>query len=101
VTTSLQTPADDHYRSGRRDGLALGALALSLVAFVNVLSLEKALLAAGLAVLALKAAPALPASRKAQWALGIAIVYIVSWFAFLVIFHDRLAHLFQLLEQLG
>jgi len=101
VTNSLQTGPDDSYRAGRRDGLALGALALALVAFVNVLSLEKALLAAVLAVLALKAAPAGPASRKAQWALGIAAVYIVTWIALLVIFHDRLAHLFQLLEQLG
>ena len=101
MTNPLQTPADDHYRTGRRDGLAIGALALALVAFVNVLSLEKAVLAAVLAAVALKSAPGAPASRKAQWALGIAIVYIVSWLVFLVIFHDRLAHLLQMLEQLG
>jgi hypothetical protein len=101
VTSPLQTPADRHYQTGRRDGLALGALALALVAFVNVLSLEKALLAAGLAVLALKAAPGAPANRKAQWALGIALFYIVSWAAFLVIFHDKLARLIQLMQQLG
>jgi hypothetical protein len=101
VTNPLQTGPDGGYAAGRRDGLALGALALALVAFVNVLSLEKAVLAAVLAVLALKAAPGAPASRRAQWALGIAVFYVVSWLALLVIFHERFFRLLQLLQQLG
>ena len=101
MTHDLQPAADDRYRAGRRDGLALGALALSLVAFVNVLSLEKALLAGGLALLALKAAPPAAPSRKAQWALGVAVVYVVTWIAVFVIFHERFVRLFELLQQLG
>jgi hypothetical protein len=113
VTQDLQPSADDRYRAGRREGLALSALAMALVAFINVLSLEKALLAAGLALLALRASPIAPPGRKAQgvlgivldhkaqWALGIALVYVVSWVALIVIFHEKFARLFQLLQQLG
>jgi hypothetical protein len=98
VTNSLQTGPDDGYRAGRRDGLALGALAIALVAFVNLLSVEKSLLAAALALLALRTAPA---SRRAQWALAIAGLHILTWVGVLVVFHDKFARLLQLLQQLG
>ena len=98
MTNSVQTNASDSYRAGRRDGLALGALALALVAFVNVLSLEKSLLAAGLALLALKTAPS---SRRARWALVIAGLHILTWMVVLVVFHDKFGRLLQLLQQLG
>ena len=102
MTQDRQTGADDSYRAGRRDGLALGALALALVAFVNVLSVEKSLLAVVLAVLALKAAPAeAPASRRARWALVVAGLHILTWIGVLVLFHDKLARLLPLLQQLG
>ncbi len=90
--------AADAYKSGRRDGLALGALALALVAFVNVLSVEKSILAVVLAILALKAAPG---AVRAKWALGIAGLHIVTWVTVLVLFHDKLAQLLKLLQQLG
>jgi hypothetical protein len=92
---------EDSYRAGRRDGLALGAFALALLAFVNALSLEKAILAAVLAVLALNAAPGGAKSRLALGALTIASLYIVSWVALLIIFWDRISQLIHLLQQLG
>ena len=102
MTQNLQPGPSDDYRAGRRDGLALGALALALVAFINVLSLEKSLLAVGLALLALKAGPAAArASRRAQWALGVAGLHVGTWVAVLAIFHDKLSRLLQLLQQLG
>ena len=91
-------PEADAYKAGRRDGLALGALALALVAFVNVLSVEKSILAVVLAILAFKAAPG---AARAKWALGIAGLHIVTWVTVLVLFHDKLGQLLKLLQQLG
>jgi hypothetical protein len=90
--------AADAYKAGRRDGLALGALALALVAFINVLSVEKSILAVVLAILALKAAPG---SRRVNWALGVAALHIVTWVTVLVLFHDKLGQLLKLFQQLG
>lgn len=98
MTDLPQTAHQSAYSAGRRDGLALGALALSLLAFVNLLSLEKALLAAALATLALKAAPG---GRLARWALGVAGLYIVTWITVMIVFHDKVAKLLQLFQQLG
>jgi hypothetical protein len=92
---------EDPYRAGRRDGLALGAFALALLAFVNALSLEKAILAAVLSVLALTAAPGGRKSRLAMGALGIASFYIVSWVALLIIFWDRIPQAIRVLQQLS
>ena len=95
VPKTADSPA---YHAGRRDGLALGALALALVAFINVLSVEKSILAVVLAILALKAAPG---SSRVNWALGVAGLHIVTWVAVLVLFHDKLGQLLKLLQQLG
>jgi hypothetical protein len=91
-------PEDAAYRAGRRDGLALGALALALVAFVNLLSVEKSILAVVLALLALKGAPQ---SRRARWALAVAGLHIVIWIVAMIVFHDKLAQLLKLLQHLG
>ena len=98
MTQNLQPGPSDDYRAGRRDGLALGALALALVAFVNILSVEKSILAVVLAVLALKAAPS---SRQAKWALGVAGLHILTWVTVLVLFHEKIAQLLKLLQHLS
>lgn len=88
-------------RRGRSDGLAFAALALSLVSFTNLLGAEKAALAIVLAVLALRSATP-GAVRTRSWAaIALASIYIVSIATVLVMFREELAHLIQLLQDLG
>ena len=53
-------------RRGRSEGLATAALAVGAVAFLNLLGVEKGILAIVLAVLSLRNAPAGPPPRRAQ-----------------------------------
>lgn len=90
------------YLRGRRAGLAAGALAAAVVAFVNLLGLEKALLAATLAFLALQRMPAGAPGRKLAVAAACAAgAYAVTWLVILAVFHEKLFELFQLLQKLG
>jgi hypothetical protein len=92
------------YDEGRRVGLATAALTLSIVAFINLLGLEKSALAIVLASLALVgASPATAAAIRARVRTAIAIggVQIVMLLTLLVVFRDRLAQLIHLLQQLG
>ena len=99
---SATDPTDGAYERGRRIGLATGALALSVVAFVNLLGLEKSILAVILALLALRgSASAVEGAPRARAALIIAVLHIVTIAAVLVIFHDKLLQLLHLLEKLG
>ncbi len=83
-------------------GLATGALALSVVAFVNLLGMEKSILAGVLALLALQgAAPAADLIRRGRIALAIAVVHILTVIFLLVVFHDKLLQLLHLLQKLG
>lgn len=90
------------YQRGRRMGLATGALALSVVAFVNLLGVEKSALACVLAGLALKgAAPAADVIRRGRSALAIAVIHIITIGFVLLMFHDKLLQLIHLLQKLG
>jgi hypothetical protein len=95
-------PAYGAYERGRRVGLATGALALSVTAFINLLGMEKSILAGILALLALRGSAALAeVIRKARVALAIAVVHIITVVAVLAVFHDKLLELLHLLEKLG
>jgi Na+-driven multidrug efflux pump len=97
-----QTHSDSAARSlGRTEGLATAALALSLVSFVNLLGAEKALLAIVLAALALGRAGVSRARSRSLVAIGFSLVYLLTIGVVLVAFHDKLAHLIQLLRELG
>jgi len=86
---------------GRGEGLALAALALSIVSFVNMLGAEKALLAIVLAVLGLRSAHS-RASRRWCWiAIALASVYVATILLVLVLFHDQLGQLIHLLQTLA
>lgn len=103
MSTMPQTdPIYAAYQRGRRMGLATGALALSVVAFVNLLGMEKSILAGVLALLALQgAAPAADLIRRGRIALAIAVVHILTVIFMLVVFHDKLLQLLHLLQKLG
>lgn len=92
------------YREGRSAGLAIGALSMAAVAYINLLSLEKSLLAIVLAWIVLSRAARGPARTRAGWALGIAIAHVVIWVAaiiYFVYFTDGFAKLVQMLGRLG
>jgi hypothetical protein len=90
------------FAEGRRTGLAIAALAASIVAFINLLGMEKGILAVVLSVLALRgAAPATRARRLALAALGIAFLYVLTFVIVLILFHEKLGELIRMLQQLG
>lgn len=101
-TTPETDPTYAAYQRGRRMGLATGALALSVVAFVNLLGLEKSILAGVLALLAVRgAAPAADVIRRGRVALVIAVIHILTIGFLLFAFHDKLLQLLHLLQKLG
>lgn len=90
------------YDDGRRAGLATAALALSITAFINLLGVEKSLLAIVLAVLALQGTErARTALRRGRAALAIGIVHVVIFVTALVAFHRQLAQLIHLVLKIG
>lgn len=103
--TGLISAQDDSRQAallqGRREGLATAALAAGCVAFINLLGAEKALLAITLAGLALGALPAGPARGRALAALGLGAIYLVTMIVVLILYHDKLARLLELLKDLG
>ncbi len=103
--TNLQSGAPSEaslaYRDGWRSGLALGALAIAVVAFINLLSMEKSILAAVLAIVAIKGAGPGPTTRRGWLALGVAALHIVFAATVLILLHDKLARLLHLLQTLG
>lgn len=88
-------------RQGRREGLAVAALALSLVAFLNLLGTEKSVLAIILAALALSGSRDPHIRRRASIALALALVHLITIAVVLVLFRDRLGDLIRLLQTLG
>ncbi|CAN5510575.1 hypothetical protein BH10PLA2_BH10PLA2_03150 [soil metagenome] len=90
------------FEAGRRAGLATAALALSLAAFFSLLGAEKALRAIGLAVLARRGSrPGSATRRLATWAMGIAVVFLISIALVLICFWKELTELVNYLRQLS
>jgi hypothetical protein len=84
------------YRQGWRAGLALGALAIAVTAFINMFGFEKPILAMLLALVALNGAIG-PARGRAKLAIALASAHALLLVAIIVLFHDKLARLFALL----
>jgi hypothetical protein len=106
MSNSIQGPQRDPdqtaYEEGRRFGLATAALALGVVSFVNMLGIEKSILAIVLAVLAIHGAGFRTAvRRRGRTALLIASVHVVTSVVVLVIFRAKLTELVQLLHKLS
>jgi len=95
-------PAQTAYEDGRRFGLATAALALGVVSFVNMLGIEKSILAIVLAILAMQGAGFRTAVlRRGRTALILASVHVITSVVVLVIFRARLMELVQLLHKLS
>jgi hypothetical protein len=101
VPDAAPTQVSIAYDDGRRAGLALGALALAIVAFVNLLSVEKSILAAVLAIVALRGARGGVAVTRGRLALGIAAAHLVIAAIAFALLRDKLAELLHLLKTLG
>jgi hypothetical protein len=86
---------------GRGQGLAIGALALSLVSFVNLLGAEKSILAIVLGDLAWSASRDRTVRRRSFAALGLSMLHIGTLVVVLIIFHEKFGQLIQLLYKLG
>jgi hypothetical protein len=90
------------YEEGRRTGLAIAAFALAIMSFINLLGVEKSILALVLAVIAMYGAPrGAEVRRWSRNAIGLAAVHIVIFVVFIVLFHQKLGQLILLLQKLG
>lgn len=88
-------------RRGRSEGLAIAALALGVLSFIQLLGMEKALLAIVLGGLALRGTVTARSRRQAWTALALGAAYLVITVSVLLLFQDRLAELIRLLQTLG
>lgn len=96
IPATASDPAAVAYDEGRRVGLATGALALSVVSYVNLLGIEKSLLAIALAIVALQGAGSFHAAlRRGRVALAFALIHAVTVVAVVAIFHEKLTQLFK------
>ncbi len=97
------TPVDiaDARDNGRREGLAMAALALSLVSFLNLLGAEKSILAIVLAVMAMSHSTSKTAHRRSLIAISLALVHIVTIAVVLVLFQDELGEFIQTVNKLS
>lgn len=94
------------YRRGRRTGLATAAFALAVIAYLNLLGIEKSLLAIVLAAMALKDSLLPAVLRTRTWiALGLAAVHTVTVVVIVVVFADKLSllarYVLELYHSLG
>lgn len=86
---------------GRREGLALAALSLSLISFLNLLGVEKSILAIVLAAAALAGPKDEPGRRRSFIALGLSALHVVTIVVVLIMFREQLGELLRLLSKLS
>ncbi|QPC91901.1 hypothetical protein [Mesorhizobium sp. INR15] len=89
------------YREGWRAGLVLGAVAVAVAAFINLLSMEKSILAIVLALIAIRGAGPGRTRFRGRLALAIAAVHLAVAATVFILLHDKLERLFSLLQSLG
>jgi hypothetical protein len=90
------------YDAGRRAGLAISALALSLVGFLSLLGAEKAILAIVLGVLAVRGGQGrTAATRMGLVAVTLGVVWLVSMAVLLIVFWPKVMELAELLQRLS
>ncbi|HQR05659.1 MAG TPA: hypothetical protein PLN21_02500 [Gemmatales bacterium] len=100
--TSVDNQLAQAFAAGRRAGLAIAALAVSLVAFLSLLGAEKALLAIALGILARHGAkPGSAGRRLATAAIGIGTVFLITITFVLIVFWKQLVDLVHHLMQLS
>jgi hypothetical protein len=102
--SSTQTPhagLAEARDEGRRQGLAIAALALGLISFLNLLGAEKSILAIVLAAIAMSGSGSGAVRRRSLAAIGLALLYLLTVAVVLVLFREELGQLIQLLQKLG
>jgi hypothetical protein len=102
--SSTQTPhagLAEARDEGRRQGLAIAALALGLISFLNLLGAEKSILAIVLAAIAMSGSGSGAVRRRSLAAIGLALLHLLTVAVVLVLFREELGQLIQLLQKLG
>jgi Na+-driven multidrug efflux pump len=95
-------PILEAHETGWRSGLAVGAMAVSVVAFISLWGIEKALLAITLAFLAFRGSRrGEEARRLAGQAIVIGCVYVVTIIMLLIVFRSQLAQFLQMMHKLS
>jgi Na+-driven multidrug efflux pump len=97
-----RNPILQAHETGWRSGLAVGAIAVSVVSFISLLGIEKALLAITLAILAFRGSRRGEGARRlAGQAIVISCVYVVTIIMLLIVFRSQLAKFLQMMHQLS
>ena len=93
---------DDLYIVGRRDGLGIAAIVVAIVAFVSLLGIEKAVVAAVLGRLAMQGAPqGSRARRLGSVGLILGATYAVTFIVLIIVFREQLGAVISALEALS
>jgi uncharacterized BrkB/YihY/UPF0761 family membrane protein len=98
-TEAVQRDVAAARNQGRRQGLAIAALALGLVSFLNLLGAEKSILAIVLS--AMSGSVSRQVRRRSLAAIGLAILHLVTIGVVLVLFQEELGQLVELLQKLA
>lgn len=96
-------PSADTSALGQKFAFATASLVLGLACFVNLLGLEKAILAVIFGVLALRRSPPPALDQRRGWAwigVGLGATSLLAVPTFLLLFRDRLAVLLDALQKL-
>ena len=86
---------------GRRQGLAIAALAVGLISFLNLLGAEKSILAIVLGVIAMSGSSSRLVRQRSFIAIGLALLQIVTTGVVLLLYQDELGQMVKLLSKLS
>ncbi len=103
--TTAENPREqvtEAFRAGRRVGLGIAALALSLVAFLTLLGAEKAILAIILGALAIRGSgPHTQARRLGSAGIMIGCLFLLALIGGLIVFWEQVREFVQMLNRLS
>ena len=99
--SSYDDPLTSALLRGRREGLAIAAVTVGCVAFVNLLGAEKAILAVVLGSFALRGLPAGIARGRALTAIGLGAAHVAILLTLLTLYHEAASQLIQYLKDLA
>jgi hypothetical protein len=96
--------ADSAFVLGQRYALTTSALVLALLSFLNFAELEKASVAIGLALQAMKVMPAALLGERRRWglvAIGLAVAHMALVVTVILLNLDRLARVAEVLRAMS
>ena len=88
-------------QQGRGEGLALAALVLGIVSFINLLGAEKGILAVVLGILARREAATGAARTRGTVGMSLGAIQLATVVVVLIVFRRQLGQLVELLGTLG